>query len=67
MKTVKVKILVSRASNDGACSPGDVIEVPENEAPHMVAAGQCEIIGKMPRGGVVERAVPGDASEKAAI
>lgn len=67
MKMIKVRMLVSRSGNDGACIPGDVIEVPENEVPHMLAAGQCETIGRYspPRSRAVETAVVDQAPETA--
>lgn len=58
---MKVRMLVSRSGSDGAFGPGDVIDVPANEAENMVAAGQCEIV----REAAVERAVKPAKSEKA--
>jgi hypothetical protein len=67
MKMIKVRLLVSRSGNDGAFSRGDEISVPENEVPHMLAAGQCEVVGtwKPTRARVVETAVQADTAEKA--
>ncbi len=64
---IKVKLLVSRSGNAGASAPGDEIEVPENEVPHMLAAGQCEVLGtyKPSRSRPVERAVDAAAPETA--
>lgn len=43
---MKVKLLISRSGLDGAFSPGDEIDVSDNEAVRMVAAGQCEPVDK---------------------
>lgn len=42
MKTVLVKLLVSRSGNDGAFVAGDEILVPENEVGPMLDAGQID-------------------------
>jgi hypothetical protein len=69
MKLVKVKLLVSRSGEAGAFAPGDEIDVPENEVPHMLAAEQCVVVGKWnpTRNVAVETAVPGDDAERAVI
>lgn len=50
---MKVKLLVSRAANDGAQNRGDIIDVSTDEANSMIAAGQAEIV----RDARAERAV----------
>lgn len=47
-----VKLLVSRATNEGAQNRGDEIDVSVEEAESLVAAGQAEIVRDAP----VERA-----------
>lgn len=42
----KVKLLVSRAGPGFSQSPGDVVEVSDDEALRMAEAGQCEPIVK---------------------
>lgn len=60
---MKIKLLVSRATNDGAENRGDIIEVSAAEAESMIAAGQAELV----RGAAPERAVGrGKKAEKAA-
>ena len=39
---MKIKLLVSRASADGAQNRGDEIEVSSDEAKRMIEAGQAE-------------------------
>ena len=39
---MKVKMLVSRSGPAGAVVPGDEIDVEDDEAKRMIAAGQCE-------------------------
>jgi hypothetical protein len=41
---MKVRLLVSRATNDGAQNRGDEIEVSAAEADALMAAGQAELI-----------------------
>ena len=38
---MKIKLLVSRSGVDGAFSPGDEIEVTNDEAKRMIEAGQA--------------------------
>lgn len=58
---VKVKLVVSRIGPGGSFNPGDVIDVPADEAQRMVAAGQCEML----RAAKPEKAVSRRKSEKA--
>lgn len=41
---MKVKLLVPRATNNGAENIGDIVDVTSEEAEAMSAAGQCEIV-----------------------
>lgn len=59
---MKVRLLVPRASNEGAQNIGDVIEVSAEESASMIGAGQAEILRENPP----ERAVSARKSEKAA-
>lgn len=45
---MKVKLLVSRATNDGAQNRGDEIDVSVEEADALVAAGQAELLRDAP-------------------
>lgn len=56
-----VKLLVSRATNDGAQNRGDEIDVSAEEAQALVEAGQAEMV----RAAAVERAVSKNKAEKA--
>lgn len=47
-KTVKVKLLTSRAGVGFAQSRGDVIDVPVAEAKRMQDAGQCTLVRDEP-------------------
>lgn len=58
---MKIKLLVSRATANGAEDRGDVIEVSDAEAVRMIAAGQAEPIRSEAR----ERAAPFVRAEKA--
>lgn len=58
---MKVTLLQSRVSADGAQSRGDVIDVPADEAKRMIEAGQAEAV----RSAKVETAAAKTASEKA--
>ncbi len=59
---MKVKLLVSRATNDGGQNAGQEIEVSAAEAESLVAAGQAELVRAAPaeraagRGAKPERA-----------
>lgn len=59
---MKVKLLVPRASAEGAQNRGDVVEVTNAEAERMVAAEQAELVraAKAP-----EKAVKRTKAEKA--
>lgn len=67
MKMVRVRLLVSRAGEDGAQNRGDEILVPENEVKPMTEAGQCELVDEAApkRGAPKERAVKAPKVEKA--
>lgn len=52
---MKIRLLVARASADGAQNRGDEIEVSANEGARMIEAGQAEIVRSAP----VERAAKG--------
>lgn len=58
---MKVKLLVSRVTNDAAQNRGDVIDVSDAEAISIISAGQAEPW----REPAVERAVPRQKAEKA--
>jgi hypothetical protein len=45
---MKVRLLVSRATNDGAQNRGDEIDVSTEEADALVAAGQAELLRDAP-------------------
>jgi hypothetical protein len=60
---MQVKLLVSRATNDGTQNRGDIIEVSAAEAEAMIAADQAELV----RDAAPERAVGrGKKPERAA-
>ena len=59
---MKVKLLVPRASADGAQNRGDVVEVTNAEAERMVAAEQAELIRSQK---APEKAVKRSKSERA--
>ena len=58
---MKIEILVQRASLSGGDMPGDVIDVPKNEADRLIAAGHAKLVRRPKQ----ERAVHDDLSEKA--
>jgi hypothetical protein len=58
-----VKLLVSRATNDGAQNRGDEIEVSAEEADSLIAAGQAELVRAAP----AERAVGRGPKPESAI
>ena len=41
---MKIRLLVPRATNDGAQNIGDIIEVSPAEAEAVIAAGQAEVV-----------------------
>jgi hypothetical protein len=45
---MKVKLLVSRVTNDGAENRGDEIEVGADEGESLIAAGQAELVRATP-------------------
>jgi hypothetical protein len=60
---MQVKLLVSRATNDGTQNRGDIIEVSAAEAEAMISADQAELV----RDSAPERAVGrGKKPERAA-
>ena len=59
---MKVKLLVARATLNGAENRGDVISVPDAEAIRMIEAGQAEPV----RSVKPDLAVPRSKAEKAA-
>jgi len=60
---MKIRLLVSRVTNDGAQNRGDIIDVSTAEGESVIAAGQAELVRKDPaerangRGKKAERAV----------
>ncbi len=46
---MKIKLLVGRAGIDFSNNPGEVIDVPNNEASALIEAGQAEAVGKAPK------------------
>lgn len=59
---MRVKLLVSRVSNDGAQNRGDEIDVPAEEGRAMIDAGQAELV----REAAPEKAVKAAKAERAA-
>lgn len=45
---MKIRLLVSRATNDGAENRGDEIEVSAAEGESLIAAGQAELVRAKP-------------------
>lgn len=41
---MKIRLLVSRVTNDGAQNRGDIIDVAADEAESVIAAGHAEIV-----------------------
>jgi hypothetical protein len=41
---MKIRLLVSRVTNDGAQNRGDIIDVTADEAESVIAAGQAEVV-----------------------
>jgi hypothetical protein len=68
MKQIKVRLLVSRASEGGAQNRDEEILVPENEVEPMIEAGQCELVDDAAapkRSAPKERAIKAPKVEKA--
>lgn len=57
---MKIKMLVSRTGSDGVFNPGDLLDVPADEASRMIEAGQCEVVRQVP-----ETAIRKPKTEKA--
>lgn len=56
---MKVRLLVSRATNDGAQNRGDEIDVSAEEAEALLNAGQAELVrDAAPETAVARRAKP---------
>lgn len=41
---MKIRLLVSRVTNEGAQNRGDIIDVPADEAESVIAAGQAKLV-----------------------
>lgn len=54
---MKVKLLVSRVGVDFSQSKDEEITVSDAEGKRMIAAGQAEAVGAVPRSAPVQRAV----------
>lgn len=60
---MKVKLLIARASADGAQNRGDEIEVSAEEAKRMIEAGQAEPVRDVKPEKAVSRGKPEKASK----
>ena len=60
---MKVKLLIARASADGAQNRGDEVEVSADEAKRMIEAGQAEPVRSAKPEKAVSRAKPEKASK----
>lgn len=54
---MKVKLLVGRAGADFSQSPGEIVDLPTDEAQRYVESGQAELVNKPKRAAAAKPAV----------